>query len=190
MTGSVLAERSMTVEAFLAFLDERPKGERWILRDGRPVMNPQPTRRHDWIQTNILIALRAFRKLHRAPWRPSGPSQVPIPGRSGTLAPDVLVAPEGARDDVSITQDPIVVFEILSRSDTFARQRAKLTAYQSVPTIRHYVVVKQDRREVTAYRRVEDGTFVEDARGEVIELSAVGVSLTLADIFDDTPLAT
>ena len=189
MTHSALIERPMTIDDFLAFLEDRPNGERWELVDGKPVMNPQPTRRHDWIQTNILVALRAHRKFHRPVWRPSGPSQVPVPDRNRTVAPDVLVAPEGGRDDTSITDNPIVVFEILSQSYRRTRRDRKLADYEAIATIQHYIVVRQDRREVTAYRRAEGGAFVIDPPGETVELTAIGVSLSLADIFDETPLA-
>ena len=188
MTHSALAGRSMTVASFLKFLAERPNGERWELDDGTPVMNAQPTRRHDWIQTNILLALRTFRRRNRTDWRPSGPSQVPLPNLDRTVAPDVLVTPEGGRDDVSITPHPIVVFEILSRSDAPGRQARKLRDYEAVASIRHYVLVRQDRRAVTAYRRGPDGGFVADAVGSAVNLDAIGVVLTRAEIYDETLL--
>lgn len=189
MPHSTLAGRSMTVAGFLAFLADRPNGERWELDDGTPVMNAQPTRRHDWIQTNILLALRTFRRRNRTDWRPSGPSQVPLPGLDRTVAPDVLVSPDGERDDVSITPHPIVVFEIRSRSDTPARQARKLRDYEAVASIRHYVVVRQDRRGVSAYRRSPDGVFVPDAVESAVVLTELGLTLTLAEIYDETPLA-
>lgn len=192
MTISAIAERAMTIDEFLSFLEERPNGERWTLDDGTPAMNAQPTRRHDWIQTNILMALRAYRQRHRPAWRPSGPSQVPVPGADRTVAPDVLVAPDGGRDDVSVTPDPIVVFEILSQSDTRSRQARKRADYEAVASIRHFVVVRQDRRAVSVYRREDDGRLVADdtdATSGAITLDAIGVALTLAEIYDDTPLA-
>ncbi|GJE62235.1 Uma2 family endonuclease [Methylobacterium trifolii] len=189
MTDPAVIERSMTLDGFLAFLEERPTGERWELDDGTPVMNPLPTRRHDWIQTNILLALRIHRRSHQSPWRPAGPSQVPVPGRNRTVAPDVLVAPEAERDDVSITPDPIVVFEVLSRSDTRARRARKQDDYEAITSIRHYVVVRQDRREVVAYRRAADGRFAIDPAGDTIELTAIGATLTIAEIYAETLLA-
>ena len=193
MTVSAVAERAMTLDEFLSFLEERPNGERWTLDDGLPSMNAQPTRRHDWIQTNILMALRAYRQRHRPAWRPSGPSQVPVPGADRTVAPDVLVAPDGGRDDVSVTPDPIVVFEILSRSDTRAKQARRCADYEAVASIRHYVTVRQDRRAVSAYRRAADGRLAADGiddQSGAVTLDAIGVTLTLAEIYDDTPLAT
>ena len=47
MTEAAVSERAMSLDDFVAFLEDRPNGERWWLDDGRPVMNPLPTRRHD-----------------------------------------------------------------------------------------------------------------------------------------------
>ncbi|MGU3541134.1 Uma2 family endonuclease [Methylobacterium sp. A54F] len=190
MPSPAAAPPPMTLDIFLAFLTERPNGERWELDAGRPVMNAQPTRRHDWIQTNILLALRARWRVLRPAWRPSGPSQVPVPGADRTVAPDVLVAPE-ARDDSSVTADPIAVFEILSKSDTPRRQAAKRNAYEAVPSIRHYVLVRQDRREVRAFGRNADGRLVPEPvdPDQGVRLTALAVTLTLAEIYDETPLA-
>ena len=64
MTDAAIVTRPVNVDGYLAFLEDRPKGERWELDDGRRVVNPQPNRRHDWIQANILMALRIHRRLH------------------------------------------------------------------------------------------------------------------------------
>lgn len=112
-----------------------------------------------------------------------------MPGLNRTVAPDVLVAPEPDRNDVSITPDPIVMFEILSKSDRAARSRRKLSDYASIASIMHDVVVRQDRRAVTDYRRDSAGRFVDKPPGDVIDLSAIGVTLTVETIHAETVLA-
>lgn len=189
MTSPARAGRPLTLDGFLAFLEHRPNGERWWLDDGVPVMNPMPTRRHDWIQLNILSVLLSHWRSRRPGWRPAGPTQVPVPGHNRTVAPDALVAPEPDRDDVSITPDPIVVFEVLSKSDTAARRARKLADYEAIASIRHCVTVRQDRREVTVYHRGDDGRFAVDVSGDAVALDAIGVTLTLAEIYAETPLA-
>ncbi|MET0257721.1 MAG: Uma2 family endonuclease [Methylobacterium sp.] len=105
------------------------------------------------------------------------------------MAPDVLVAPEPDRDDVSIRPDPIVVFEVLSKSDRDARRGRKLSDYESIASIMHCVVIRQDRREVTVYRRGSAGRFVVDPPGDGIDLSAIGVTPTVETIYAETVLA-
>lgn len=47
MCDLALVTRPMTVDDCIAFMEDRPNGERWFLDDGIPVMNPMPTLRHD-----------------------------------------------------------------------------------------------------------------------------------------------
>lgn len=189
MSDPARVTRPLTVDAFIASMEDRPNGERWYLDDGRPAMNPMPTLRHDRIQTSIVLALRSHRAMQRPSWRPAGSSQVPVPGLNRTVAPDVLVAPEPDRDDVSIRPDPIVVFEVLSKSDRDARRGRKLSDYESIASIMHCVVIRQDRREVTVYRRGSAGRFVVDPPGDGIDLSAIGVTPTVETIYAETVLA-
>ncbi len=189
MRAAETRDPPMSLDGFLAFLEERPKGERWELDDGVPLMSPQPTRRHDWIQVNILEALRQHRRRHGSPWRPSGPSQVPVPGAFRTVAPDVLVALDDGRDDLCITPAPLVVFEVLSPSDRPRRRASKLAAYTAVSSIRSLVLVRQDRQSVMVYRRDTNGGLSAVACTEAVDLPEIGVTLTFQTIYEDTPLA-
>ncbi|TNC08604.1 Uma2 family endonuclease [Methylobacterium terricola] len=179
----------MSLDGFLAFLEERPKGERWELDDGVPLKNPQPTRRHDWIQVNILEALRQHRRRHGSPWRPSGPSQVPVPDAARTVAPDVIVAIDDGRHDLCITPAPLVVFEVLSPSERPKRRASKLAAYAAVSSIGSVVLVRQDRQSVTVYRRNPDGGLAPIVCTAFVELPEIGVTLAFETIYDDMPLA-
>ncbi|WP_288588592.1 Uma2 family endonuclease [uncultured Methylobacterium sp.] len=189
MRAAETRDPPMSLDGFLAFLAERPAGERWELADGVPLMNAQPTRRHDWIQTNILEALRQHWRRQACSWRPSGPSQVPVPGEARTVAPDILVAPDDGRDDLCVTPSPLVVFEILSRSDTPRRQASKLAAYAAVASIQSVVLVRQDRRAVTVQRRNPAGGLSPASCTDTVDLPEIGVTLTLAAIYEFTPLA-
>ncbi|MET7242386.1 Uma2 family endonuclease [Methylobacterium sp. EM32] len=189
MRAAETRDPPMSLDGFLAFLEDRPKGERWELDDGVPLMGPQPTRRHDWIQVNILEGLRQHRRRHASPWRPSGPSQVPVPGAARTVAPDVLVAVDDGRDDLCITPAPLVVFEVLSPSDRPRRRASKLAAYAAVPSIQSVVLVRQDRRSVTLHRRSTDGGFSVMTCTETVDMPEIGVTLSFETIYDDTPLA-
>ena len=65
MSDPARVTRPLTVDAFIAFMEDRPNGERLYLDDGRPAMNSMPTLRHDRIQTNIVLALRSHRAMQR-----------------------------------------------------------------------------------------------------------------------------
>lgn len=189
MRAAETRDPPMSLDGFLAFLEERPKGERWELDDGVPLMSPQPTRRHDWIQVNILEALRQHRRRHGSPWRPSGPSQVPVPGAARTVAPDVLVALDDGRHDLCITPAPLVVFEVLSPSDRPRRRASKLAAYAAVASIGCVVLVRQDRHSVTVHRRNPEGGLSPFVCTDAVDLPEIGVTLPFETIYDDMPLS-
>src|SRR5262249_61936967 len=58
----------MTVEEFYAFTDTRPDEEKWELIDGEPILNAAPTRMHQWIVRNIVLALGFRERELNAPW--------------------------------------------------------------------------------------------------------------------------
>ncbi|AWN45985.1 hypothetical protein DK419_06385 [Methylobacterium terrae] len=188
MRAAETRDPPMSLDGFLAFLEGRPRWERWELDDGVPLTGPQPTRRHDWIQVNILEALRQHRRRHTSPWRPSGPSQVPVPGAARTVAPDILVAIDDGHHDLCITPAPLVVFEVLSPSDRPRRQASKLAAYAAVPSIQSVVLVRQDRQSVTVHRRNAEGGLSAFVCTETVGLPEIGITLAFGTIYDDMPL--
>ena len=187
MPQAARLEHTMTFDRFLAFLAERPDGERWELVDGKPVMNAQPTDFHQIIAENVIVFLRAHRREHGAPWIPIGPSAVPIPGANRSRSPDVTV--KRALTGTQFTPDPITVFEVLSPSNGPQDRTARLSDYRAVPSIEHYVVLHQDRPLATFYSRA-DGWEGRDVgpQSRTVDLPALGVRMPLSAAYEDTPL--
>lgn len=87
------------------------------------------------------------------------------------------------------TRDALVIFEVLSRSNTKADQAWRRRVYASVPNCQHYVTVSLKAPELTVYdratgwqERVASGT---EAR---LPLPALDLELSLADVYRYTPL--
>ncbi len=67
--------------------------------------------------------------------------------------------------------------------------RWKRTAYTSLLSLTHYIVIAQDAVEVTVFAREDD--FAERrirSLDETIELRSLGISLPVAEIYRDTGL--
>src|SRR6478735_6769451 len=84
------------------------------------------------------------------------------------------------------TDAPVVLFEVLSRG-TEARDRfGRWHVYQRLPSLAHCVLVARDKRHVEAFDRL-DGVWsalrVLDGPDAVLDLPAVGASLSVADIY-------
>ena len=178
----------MTVEEFYAFTDARPDEEKWELIDGEPVLNASPSPMHQWIISNLLLALRT-RAGDSASW-------AALPGLGVRVSdvnrpePDVLVVPRagGSADQLGRDRsDLIVAFEVLSPSTEDRDLRWKRIAYGSLPSLTEYVVIAQDVTDVVVFSR--DIDFAErrfKSLTESITLASLGISLPLAEIYQDT----
>jgi Uma2 family endonuclease len=182
-------EEQFTIEEFLAFTDTRPDGERWELIEGVAIMNPSPVEHHQLVALNIGRYLMTHKERTGATWIPllGVGTRVPVSPRS-LPQPDVFVK-EGDATDLAVTDDALVIFEVLSRSNTKADQAWRRKVYASVPNCRHYVTVSLKAVEVDAYDR--DTAWKKRAATDLaaaLDLPALGLSMPLADIYRWTPL--
>jgi len=85
---------------------------------------------------------------------------------------------------------PTVVIEVLSPSTENTDRREKKMSYQQIATLEEYVIVAQDRREVTVFRRANEWVAevftADDAR---VEFRSLGQGMTLAEIYEDVVLS-
>ncbi len=184
MAAKLAAADQMTVEEFLAFYDSRPKGERWELIEGQPFMSPSPTEWHQVIAVNIASAINAAKLQNTATWTALLGVGTRVPVSPNSLPePDVFVK-SGAPSDASVTEDALIIFEILSKSNTKADQAWRKRVYASVPNCQHYVTISTKTQEATRYDRA-DGWKGETVAGPdtVLSLPAIDVKIPLAEIY-------
>lgn len=181
----------MNVEEFYAFTDTRPDEEKWELIEGEPILNAAPSQMHQWIIRNVIFALMIRERELKAPWAVLPELGVRVSDRNRP-EPDVLVIPSDHRSLDPKERDVrnvIVAFEILSPSTEARDLRWKRTAYASLPSLTHYIVIAQDAVQVLVFAR--DADFAEErirSLDEVIEFRSLGTSLPLAEIYRDTGL--
>jgi len=190
MRAKLAEHEQLTVEEFLAFTETRPDGERWELIEGIAVMSPSPTDFHQIIVGNLVTLLNNIRRTKNSAW-------IPLPG-VGTLVPvsprslpqpDVMVksrAPQGT----PISDEALVLFEVMSKSNSRKDQAWRKRVYASVPNCQHYVTVLQRRALVVRYDRANGWEPLELGRlTDVLELPALGAALPLSEIYDGTTVA-
>ena len=181
----------MTVEEFLAFTLTRPDEERWELIEGVPVLNASPVKSHQLIVANLISLLHQEKLRTGASWLALLGVGTAVPASPSSLPqPDLYIQAGGITGDVPVTDDALVIFEVLSRSNTRADRAWRRRVYASVPNCAHYVTVSLKTADVTVFDRAS-GWQERTAQGldARIELAAVGVTLALADIYRWTPLA-
>lgn len=177
----------MMVEEFYAFTDTRPDEEKWELIDGEPLLNASPSRLHQRIIRNLVIGLSTFEGRSDVQWEALPGLGVRISDRSRP-EPDVLILPKAAPSDLleRDRNDVIVAFEILSPSTKERDLRWKRTAYTSLPSLTHYVVIAQDTVDVVVFAR-EIGFAERRLRSstDLIEIAALGILLPLSAVYRD-----
>ena len=141
--------------------------------------------------TALNIAVSLMSQLKGLPCQVfSGSVKVQI-GANTILYPDVFVTRDAA--DLRTEQvfaAPTLVVEVLSPSTQSYDRGSKFTLYRSLPSLREYMLVDPDTREVQLFRRGANGLFtLHDLTGrEQIVLDSVGCELTARDVFDGVGL--
>ena len=169
----------MSLNEFLLW--EQGQELRYEFDGVQPVAMTGGTIAHSVIATNIVVALDP--KL-REPCR-AFQSDLKIIVQGRVRYPDVAVRCAPVADSADVVPDPVVVFEALSASTAVVDRGLKAAEYQSTPSIQHYVIVEQTRAEALVLSRDGDGwteTLIAGLSG-VVSLSALGVSLPMAEIY-------
>lgn len=181
---------TMTADEFLTWNLEQE--ERYELVDGVPTPLRAQTgasNTHDAIVVNVISVLR--NKLRGSGCRPTTADTAVRTSIRRVRRPDVTV--ECAPSDAGSyeARNPLVVFEVLSPSTRQIDALVKLEEYRRHPTIRHIVVIEPNIMSALVYTREDTGTWRDQPlRGPETEirLSAVAVTLTLADVYEGVPL--
>lgn len=91
------------------------------------------------------------------------------------------------KDEDAIT-NPIVVFEVLSKSTERYDRGKKFALYRQLESLREYVLVSQTEAQVERFVRQDDGDWlltVLKGPEAVLKFASLDVSLTLSDIYED-----
>ena len=94
-------------------------------------------------------------------------------------------------DDPRTVHTPTFILEVLSKS-TEARDRSwKFEQYQSLPSLRQYVLVSQYRMLVDSFVRTDHGTWeLTPLRrpDEVLHVPGLGMAIPLVTLYERIPL--
>mgnify|MGYP000979720258 CR=1 FL=1 len=92
---------------------------------------------------------------------------------------------------IYVLTNPLLVVEVLSSTTEAADKKEKRIAYQALKSLQEYLLIAQDEPHVTQYVRQGDFWVVKDYSDltDVLELSSVSGSLSLADIYNGVTFA-
>lgn len=173
----------LSLQEFLDWENQQP--ERHEFHRGEVFAMVGARRVHGRVSLNVAYSLT--RQLKGSPCQVFAESMKIKIGTDTMLYPDVFVTCDAAdlRTEQVFTA-PTVVVEVLSPSTQSYDRGSKFTLYRSLPSVREYMLVDPDTREVQLFRRGADGLFtLHDMTGrEQIRLDSVGCELLASDVFD------
>jgi Uma2 family endonuclease len=174
-----------TVEEFDRWHAERP--ERWEYIAGVPVMMAPASMPHTIIKGNVFAALRARLDGTRCRALVDGAE---IKSLDLSAIPDVLVTCSPLDQRSSTVHEPTLIVEVLSPSSERDDTGRKWQSYCLIPSLKHYLVVSQERPFATLHTR--KGEFAWDERVHVegvVELTDLDISLSLDEIYQGVEFA-
>jgi len=175
----------MTADEFLEWAMDQPEGQRYELAGGEVVaMAPERA-------APALVKLAATRALQDGVTAAGLSYEVYPDGMAVRIDDATVYEPDALvrcgdpidRNAIEVT-DPVVVVEVLSPSTRARDSGAKLDDYFRLPSVRHYLIVKTETRNVIHHERRPDGSIatVIVASG-AIDLAPPGIGIGVEDLF-------
>lgn len=184
---STALQPRMTFEEYVAWEEHQVKKHEYF--DGQVYAMAGATYDHDVISDNLKFIIRNQKE--QTGCRAHGPDlKVRCPSGLGTY-PDVVVVcdqPQFADGKKLVLLNPQMIFEVLSPSTMAFDRGEKFEHYQSIPSLKYYVLVSSARSVVQVYRRQSetDWNYSKTIEG-VVELNAKNAPLKigLAELYAD-----
>lgn len=158
--------------------------------NGKVVEMPGETSYHNLIAARMITALtNAVDKKKQTYYVLSSDMKIYIPAFNAVVYPDAVVICEEMkyyeeRNDVII--NPLLVVEVLSPSTEAYDRSSKFLKYRTLPSFREYVVVRQDKPQITTFYREKPGIWHEgEAEGidQEVYLASIDHNITLKKIY-------
>lgn len=194
-TTALLQTKKYTPEEYLALEDEAEyKSEYWNgyiipLHGGEPPILAGADVNHVQIVTNLTETLSP--RLKKKSCRTfSNDLKIWIPNRGKFFYPDVLVVCgklefyQKRRDTII---NPKLIIEVLSDSTASFDRSEKFWLYQTLETLREYVLISQDKAVVEQYIRRDDNNWIYKAtigNSSIVDFESVETKVNLNEIYD------
>jgi Uma2 family endonuclease len=177
-TGTLSVEEYLVLERTTGVKHEYVLGQVYALAGASEA--------HNRIAVNVLAALLPAARA--AGCRVVGSDQKLQPGNDLYYYPDVQVLCDPTDNDPLIKHRPCVVVEVSSEGTEAIDRREKLLVYRGISSLLLYLIVAQDRREVTVHFRDAAGVWQTQQAGgaDMIEVGCLGGhGLSLDAIYQD-----
>lgn len=173
-----------TVAEFEAWHARQP--ERWEFVEGRPRLMAPASMKHTIIKANV------FRALDRA--LAERGCTVLIDGAQIltdeiSAIPDVVVTCTSIDLSTPVVAEPTIIVEVISPSSEADDTLRKWLAYRGIASLKHYVVLSQDRRLVQIHSRARELWHERFVSEGAIELDDPPLRIEVAALYAATEVA-
>ena len=181
--------KKMTREAYLEF--ERNSEERYEFVNGELVEVEVAKAIHE-ILVNTIGAL-LFIALRGTKYQPLNSNvKIAIDAKGNYRYADVsVVEKETIALDSDMLSNPEVIIEVLSDSTENLDRTKKFEEYQTLESLKEYVLVSTEKAQVEIYRRNNrtEWTYqVLQNKTDIVQLQSIGIEMSVAEIYERTNL--
>jgi Uma2 family endonuclease len=167
---------------------ERPSASKSEYVNGEIFVMTGASRRHNRIVLNISFSLDSQLR-DRGCEVFASDMRLRVPAADLYTYPDVVVAcgePRFEDSELDTLLNPVLIVEVLSKSTEGYDRGAKFEQYRTLPSLREYLLVAQDRVHVEHFVRENDRWVLTEADnlGASLELTSIGCALALSGVYD------
>lgn len=183
------AER-VTLADFEEMLADKPEDEKWELIDGRVYKGMVGAAwEHKQIVLNLTLSVNNHLRASRSTCRGYDETfWLRDKAQDLGVFPDLLVFCGPLKPGQTSVDDPVVLFEIVSKGSQARDRMTKRVAYQRLASLKHFILIERDSVLIDHYIRREDGWHGEpplDTLAATLHIAAIDLTLTAADIYRD-----
>jgi Uma2 family endonuclease len=101
--------------------------------------------------------------------------------------PDLIVTCDPEDNERYFKTRPDLIIEVLSNSTATIDKREKRINYQTIGSLKEYVLVYQNQHKIEVYRQDDQGNWSTEVleKHDKLRLDSVDLTLTMADIYED-----
>ena len=190
MNRPALKSQKMSLDDFEELLADAPEDERWELIRGRVVRMMVGARwEHNRIINNLSAGLDTRFRAAGSPCRTLTETfRLKDESSPASLLPDLLVYCARPPAGATFLSDATIIFEVMSKGTARRDREDKWAVYQTLPSLKHYVLVTRDSPHVETIDRLngEWNAFrIADGLEATLMLPGVGVDVPLTEIYAD-----
>ncbi len=110
-------------------------------------------------------------------------TDIKVKAQNNFFYPDLIVDCQQLKGDVYVSEAPLIIVEVLSKSTRKLDQTLKRLAYQSLPSLQEYVLIEQDFVDIEVCRRNNHWQPEHLYLGDQVYLAAIELYLTVENIY-------